>query len=412
MMFGHPMPNSLINLNVDERLNFHIQIPLDEFANAYAKPISETSLVSSLSPYIRKHISFKDITGRKMFFVIDDIWIEADSNVFNGQYKELNIKIGVPPNPEYTNRTFVMEYDLVIHQIVTHQALVSIQSDYDGGKINGDFPLGIISYDYNTKLTKPLQVNLGSSQPFKKGFLTMMYQGGLHIAEGLDHILFLLFLLISSIMIVDGNKWKVSTEIKQITINAVKIISAFTVGHSLTLALGTFGYNTLPTQWIEIGIAVSVLITVIHSIKPLFYCKEMFVSLIFGFIHGFAFSNILVDLGLSKSRIIQSLFAFNIGIEIFQIIIALIIIPLLILLSKTDLFNYFRGAIAFFGLVVSVSWLIDRIFVQENIVTKWLNTQPTLILYIVIYLFILTIIGWIWHVRKSKLSLMAITNNY
>ncbi len=407
LLNGHPMPNTIINLNVDDKVSMDIQIPMEEFTLSYGKKILGADLNAELSSYVRRHIHFLDVNGDTMYYVVKNIWTEVDSNTFNGQYKEINIQLNIQPNSGAGIRKFDMHYDLVIHEVVTHEAMVSVLSDFDAGKLNGEHRVGVIGYDHNEKRVFPLQIDLGPSQPFL-GFKIMFLQGVHHISEGLDHLLFLLFLLISGPLVAVHRKWEMTANFKDTLIKNFKIISAFTVGHSITLVLGSLGYNGLTSQVVEIIIALSVFITVLHSIIPIFQGRELVIALIFGSVHGFAFSNILLDLGLNHSRLVQSLLAFNLGIEVMQLFIAGMIIPLLFLLSKTSLYSYFRYALGIFGMVVSLAWIWERVSSERNWVTEWIELQPYMMWYIVTYLIFLTIIGYVFRNRILNFNFLGI----
>jgi hypothetical protein len=98
----------------------------------------------------------------------------------------------------------------------------------------------------------------------------------------------------------------------------------------------------LPSKWIEILIAFSILVSAIHAIRPIFAGKEMLIALGFGLIHGLAFANTLIDLNLDNQSIILSVLGFNLGIEVMQLWIILMCIPWLILLSRTAYYTIFR----------------------------------------------------------------------
>lgn len=147
-----------------------------------------------------------------------------------------------------------------------------------------------------------------------------------HIADfnGYDHMLFLLALCgVYSI-----KDWK----------KILILITAFTLGHSATLALSTLDYILINSEWIEFLIPLSILITCILNLKhidtPLNnHWKKYVVTLFFGLIHGMGFSYLLKSLLGKQESIIYPLFAFNIGLEAGQIIIVAIILLISLILS-------------------------------------------------------------------------------
>ncbi|MFS0862647.1 HupE/UreJ family protein [Fredinandcohnia sp. 179-A 10B2 NHS] len=139
-----------------------------------------------------------------------------------------------------------------------------------------------------------------------------------HIITGYDHLLFLLALVIRPQRVRD----------------LVAIITAFTVGHSLTIALGTFDIVTLPSRFVEIVIALSICYVAIENIFRKEIKYRWLVTVLFGLIHGLGFSGLLKESLGSKTQIAVELFAFNIGIEVIQLLLAFIVIPLMIFAYK------------------------------------------------------------------------------
>lgn len=119
-------------------------------------------------------------------------------------------------------------------------------------------------------------------------------------------------------------------------------MTAFTIGHSITLALAASGLVNVPGHPIEILIAVSILISVMHAIRPLLPGREAFIAGGFGLINGLVFASTLAELGLHRWEKIASILGFNLGIEAMQLAVILCVMPSLVLLSRTRLYTGFR----------------------------------------------------------------------
>jgi hypothetical protein len=136
-----------------------------------------------------------------------------------------------------------------------------------------------------------------------------------HILTGYDHLLFLLVLILRG-----GNIWSL-----------LKIITAFTLAHSITLALAALNIMMLPGRLVEATIALSIAYV---AAENLFLRKAVShrwaVSFLFGLVHGFAFSNVLRELGLPREGLVWSLLGFNLGVEVGQATAVLLVIPLLL----------------------------------------------------------------------------------
>jgi HupE / UreJ protein len=135
---------------------------------------------------------------------------------------------------------------------------------------------------------------------------------------------------------------------------------AFTVGHSATLVLGTLGLP-VPQQPVEAAIAVSILVAAAHAVRPLFPGREPVVAGFFGLVHGMAFSTTLSSLDLSGGRLALSLLGFNLGIEIMQLAVVLLVLPPLVVLARTPAYPPLRTGAAAVTAVAAVGWLLDRI---------------------------------------------------
>ena len=159
-------------------------------------------------------------------------------------------------------------------------------------------------------------------------FKNFVIEGMYHIWEGIDHIMFLLMLLIPALLY--------TTSFKLALLDVLKIVTAFTVSHSITLSLSMFNLLNPPEQIVETLIAISVLLTALNNIYPVIsYKKEWLLAFIFGFIHGFGFANAMHEINLNSVNFFSAVFGFNIGVEIGQIVIVLVILPIIYILAST-----------------------------------------------------------------------------
>jgi hydrogenase/urease accessory protein HupE len=170
-----------------------------------------------------------------------------------------------------------------------------------------------------------------------------------HIWTGYDHLLFLFALLV------------VCRSFRSI----VGIISCFTLAHSLTLALATLNIVNLPSRWVEAAIAASIVYVGVENLwrrgeEPK---GRWALTFAFGLVHGFGFASVLRDLGVGAGAqgIGMPLFTFNLGVEVGQIIIAAVVLPLVWQLRKREWFV--RRGVATLSLIVACAglyWLLER----------------------------------------------------
>ena len=165
---------------------------------------------------------------------------------------------------------------------------------------------------------RDLRVDMAEATP-QRSAGSFFVLGIEHILTGYDHLLFLLALILGG-----GNLWSL-----------FKIITAFTIAHSITLALAALNVVTLPEQLVEATIALSIAYV---AAENLFMRKAVShrwaVSFLFGLVHGFGFSNVLRELGLPKEGLLLALLNFNLGVETGQAMAVLVAVPILLWLRQ------------------------------------------------------------------------------
>lgn len=154
-------------------------------------------------------------------------------------------------------------------------------------------------------------------------FADYCYQGITHLLIGYDHILFLLALLlpIANLLI------RSAISLKPALLDTLSIVSLFTLAHSCTLALSALDVMRLPASMVEIAIALSVSGAGIVALVPAWHRYRYGLSFGFGLVHGFGFANVLSELVSSTTDRIVPLTAFNLGVEIGQVIVISILLP-------------------------------------------------------------------------------------
>ena len=243
---------------------------------------------------------------------------------------------------------------------VTAQNRNELQSFYEMEYVQGGIgsnPLSIKSSDYGSSL----RATLAKAPFWFHGFAGMFRLGIRHIAEGTDHLLFLLALLLPAPLIVHRSHWTGFAGLRRSVLQILKIVTAFTVGHSITLALAGLGLVHVPSRPIEVLIAVSILLSAIHALRPLFPGREAVIASFFGLIHGLAFATTLGELGLGRWERLASIFGFNFGIETMQLMVIAATMPSLLLLSRTHAYSIVRIGGALFAGFASVGWIAERL---------------------------------------------------
>ena len=194
-------------------------------------------------------------------------------------------------------------------------------------------------------------------------FLDYGREGVWHIWIGFDHILFLLALLLPAVVYRAEKKWVAVRAFKPAFWSVLKVVTAFTLAHSITLTLATLGVISLPSRWVESTIAASVVIAALNNIFPLFRDRRWVMAFVFGLIHGFGFASVLSDLGLPQSALVLALVGFNVGVETGQLAIVAAFLPVAFLLRDSW---FYRRLILIGGSAVIVAlaaiWFVERAF--------------------------------------------------
>ena len=290
-----------------------------------------------------------------------------------GPYRDLVADAVLTPPAGGDVRRFTLGYDVVLDQVVTHTVLVSVRQDWAAGAVGEDAAseVGVIRTDTRTMRVAPLKIDLADGG-WWTGFTAMLRLGGHHILEGTDHLLFLLVLLLPAAQVVSGRRWtgrrwtgRVGT--RQALGRIGRITLAFTVGHSVTLALSALTDLDLPARPVEALIAVSILIGAAHAIRPLFPGREALVAGGFGLVHGMAFAFTLAELHLSLPQLVLSLIGFNLGIELLQLLVVALVLPSLLILARTRAYPAVRTFAALAAGIAALGWLADRLGVPNPI---------------------------------------------
>lgn len=202
-------------------------------------------------------------------------------------------------------------------------------------------------------------------------FRSFVFDGILHIWSGPDHLLFILSLLLPSVLICrrrpvtpfDPGLWKPVARFWPAALELVKVISGFTVSHSVTLSLAVLGIVNLPSRLVESGIALSVILAAFNNIYPLFKTRAWIIAFGFGFIHGLGFASGLAGLSLPPAAMAASLGGFNVGVEIGQETVVFPLIMLAFAIRDTQLYRIGVMRIGSWLIVaVATVWLIQRAF--------------------------------------------------
>jgi hypothetical protein len=254
--------------------------------------------------------------------------------------------------PDERYDAFEVEYSLFFDLDPTHRGLVRIERAQDS-------LTGILSPD------KPRMRIGAEGRSTLRQFADYVVEGTWHIWIGFDHILFLVSLLLPSVFVFSRkrNQWLPAERFRDTFWDVLRVATAFTLAHSITLSLAALSIVQLPSRLVESTIALSVVLAALNNIWPVVHGRRWLVAFGFGLIHGFGFASVLADLGLPRNALLVALVGFNVGVELGQLAIISAFLPLAYSLRRTAAYRrvIFAGGSALIALIAAI-WLIERAF--------------------------------------------------
>ncbi len=196
-----------------------------------------------------------------------------------------------------------------------------------------------------------------------RSFTAFVGQGIWHIWIGIDHILFLLALILPAVLRREDGQWTGDLTYKNALWNVVKIVTLFTIAHTITLTLAALDVVTLPPRLVESIIALSVVIAALNNIYPIMHGHMGWLVFGFGLFHGFGFASVLAHLVNNTRNLVVDLLGFNVGVEIGQIAVVAVLLPVLFVLSRRKI--YTRAIVPVCSILIALlalGWFAERAF--------------------------------------------------
>ncbi len=190
------------------------------------------------------------------------------------------------------------------------------------------------------------RLSVGESAAHSDGgqFGSFFVLGVSHILEGYDHLLFLL-----AVLLVGGSIARLAG-----------IVTAFTVAHSITLALASLGVFTLPPRPVEAMIAASIIYVAAENVLRDRADHRWLITFVFGLVHGFGFAGVLSEAGLVEGQVLVPLLGFNLGVESGQLLVVLVAVPVLRVLMKRLGERRVRSTLSWLVMGAGAVWLVER----------------------------------------------------
>ena len=277
-------------------------------------------------------------------------------NTYQSQFLLLNYDLtGFETLPE----SLQVSYDVMLAEKPQNTNMLLIEENWKTGTFDNESN-ALLIFESPGKVQS---LDLPSGR-LLQGFWGVVKLGVEHILEGIDHVLFLVALLLPSVLRrKDSSQWFPVNKFSTSFLYILKIATAFTVAHSITLCLATLNLVQVPSRFVESIIAASIGLAAVEIFYPIFKGRAWLIIFLFGLFHGFGFADVLSELGVTSQYTALSLFGFNLGVELGQIVIIAVVFPVLYLLRNQRLYNPFLLKTG--GLVLgamSLYWLIERAF--------------------------------------------------
>lgn len=265
----------------------------------------------------------------------------------DGAYAVLRFAATCPARPH----RLAIGYHLLFDLDPLHRGLVQVS---DGAGVH----TAVLAPD-----APGIELQIDAAPDYRGQFTAFARQGVWHIWLGFDHLLFLISLLLPAVLRRDGARWRPVGTLREAAFEVAKTVTAFTLAHSVTLTLATLGLVSLPSRLVESAIACSVVLAALNNVWPIVRRRLWLLAFGFGLLHGLGFASALLDLGLPAHAMVVPLLAFNLGVELGQLAIVALILPLIFLLRETSL--YPRLMLRAGSSVIAVLgglWLVERAF--------------------------------------------------
>ncbi|MGY1620818.1 HupE/UreJ family protein [Geodermatophilus sp. SYSU D00965] len=352
---AHPSETSAVLLTVGaDEVDLDLQIPLDRYTLATgsevaADPAGVAAAEADVAAYVAGHLALSDENGA---------YDVAVTSVELGTVDDLpTLLVDVAATPAGSAvGDVVLDYDAVSERIATHDVYVSVVSDWSAGVLPEGEPelIGVLTGEEST-----IALDRDGAS-WESGMTATVALGVRHIAEGTDHLLFLAMLLLPAPLVAAGRglraRWRERRGLPATLRRAGLVVSAFTVGHSLTLAAVSLGWLSVPTTPVEVLVAASIAVAAVHAVRPVVPRGEVWIAGLFGLVHGTAFATTILDLHLDPGATVSAILGFNVGVELAQLVAVAVVLPLVVLMSRSRAYPAVRALLAAAGVAAAAAW--------------------------------------------------------
>lgn len=321
-----------------------------------------------IEKYILDHLSISSVLGEHPIQLqeLEVLPIEGLGDFVKYRFKLKNVS-SIPD-------ALTIKYDGILEADPTHRGLQVVAYNWKAGILDNEAMVSLTFSPDNIEQELDL-----TESSIMKGVIAMIKSGIHHIWIGLDHILFILALVLPAVVrrqkpAEKGNQkfslspmafsraggiWEPVAKFKPALIYVLTVITFFTISHSITLSLAALDVINLSSRLVESIIAFSIALAAYHNIRPIFK-RDWVIAFAFGLFHGFGFASVLGEVGLAGEFMTLSLLGFNVGVELGQIAIILIAFPILFFIRKWKYYPQVLVYSSIFLIVIAMYWFTER----------------------------------------------------
>ncbi|MCC6436024.1 MAG: HupE/UreJ family protein [Acidimicrobiales bacterium] len=321
---------------------------VDDEATAMSQLEEQRSI---LEAYTREHFSIEFPTGPAELTFEEFEYLELSQGSYVVHHFSTGTFDGGPP------REFVVNYDAFFDGDDERSALLIIGRDWKNGVIANEANHLSVFDENNTSAA--VNLDEGSWLQGMRGTISLGIE---HIRTGADHVMFILVLLLPSVLLFGSGVWQPAPRFSASLLRVMKVASAFTVAHSITLTLAALGLLNINSKLVESIIAISIVLAALHNLRPVLANREWMLAFGFGLFHGLGFAGLLDELGLARDQRVWTLLGFNLGVELGQTAIILLTFPTLYLLRRTRYYLTIMRVASLLLALAALGWALERVF--------------------------------------------------
>jgi len=254
--------------------------------------------------------------------------------------------------------TLTIDYSVLFDENPEHRGFLLVEHNWATGTFANENRVSLVFGPGSRQQVFDL-----TSSGRLRGFMALVHLGAEHMVLGLDHVFFLVALLLTVALRRVNTVWQPLETLRPAFWNVLTIVTAFAAAHAVALTLAALGLLRLPEALVETMIAASTTLAALNILFPLFRGRIWWIVFGLSLFHGMGFAGGLMDLGVLDEHLGLSVVAFNLGIEFGQVLIVAVLFPLVFAVRKLKLYRTVFLKVTAVGLIlVSGVWVVERAF--------------------------------------------------